>query len=103
MSVVQGILAGSSARGVKGAASAGNGEGADRADAVAGRTVRGPNAARLLRPGRTPAAVVVAAVLALLGWVLTAVAVAAMLGVSPPRRLTSQLPDVTLAHPPLPA
>ncbi|MGI5160381.1 DUF6286 domain-containing protein [Microbispora sp. CA-102843] len=127
MSVVQGILAGSSARsakgsgsgakgagsgkGGKGAKGAGSGEGADGAgsdtygmddtsgrDAAAGRR----SAVRVLRPGRTPAAVVVAAVIALLGWAITAVVVAVMLGVSPSWRLPPRLLNLTPADPVVP-
>ncbi|MEU6410771.1 DUF6286 domain-containing protein [Microbispora sp. NPDC046933] len=121
MSVVQGILAGSSARsargagsgsgaeGAEGAASAGSGTGAEGAgdgrDAKGGRSGTGGrrSAVRVLRPGRTPAAVVVAAVIALLGWVLTAVVVAVMLGVSPPWRLPPRLLNLTAADPAVPA
>ncbi len=114
MSVVQGILAGSSARSAKGAGNnssargAGSGSGAEGAEgagsdtggrgAAAGRR----SAVRVLRPGRTPAAVVVAAVIALLGWVLTAVVVAVMLGVSPPWRLPPRLLNLTTADPAVP-
>ncbi|WP_156081132.1 DUF6286 domain-containing protein [Microbispora rosea] len=117
MSVVQGILAGSSARsakgggaedagGARGARSVGGGEGVKGAGsdtggrgAAAGRR----SAVRLLRPGRTPAAVVVAAVIALLGWVLTAVVVAVMLGLSPDVRLPPRLLNLTTADPAVPA
>ncbi|TQS28733.1 DUF6286 domain-containing protein [Microbispora sp. KK1-11] len=111
MSVVQGILAGSSARSAKGAGNnsgatgAGSGPDAEGAgsdtggrDAAAGRR----SAVRVLRPGRTPAAVVVAAVIALLGWVLTAVVVAVMLGVSRPWRLPPRLLNLTTADPAVP-
>ncbi|XVQ88052.1 DUF6286 domain-containing protein [Microbispora siamensis] len=120
MSVVQGILAGSLARRAKGAGSgsdaegagsgrgakgAASGEGADGAridtggrGAAAGRR----SAVRVLRPGRTPAAVAVAAVIALLGWALTAVVVAVMIGVSPPWRLPSRLLNLTPADPAVP-
>ncbi|MEV4295461.1 DUF6286 domain-containing protein [Microbispora rosea] len=117
MSVVQGILAGSSARSAKGggaegaegaggARSVGGGDGVKGAGsdtggrgAAAGRR----SAVRLLRPGRTPAAVVVAAVIALLGWVLTAVVVAVMLGLSPDLRLPPRLLNLTTADPAVPA
>ncbi|MEV7806316.1 DUF6286 domain-containing protein [Microbispora sp. NPDC088329] len=120
MSVVQGILSGSSARSAKGAGSgtgakgAGSGTGANGttggksvngigntaggtgagADHTAGRRT----AARVLRPARTPAAVVVAAAIALLGWALTAAVVAALLGVAH-WRLPPRLSHVTLADP----
>ncbi|WP_182901231.1 DUF6286 domain-containing protein [Microbispora sp. H10830] len=117
MSVVQGILAGSSARSAKGAANnsgargAGSGSGAEGAEGAegAGSDTGGRGAAagrrsavRVLRPGRTPAAVVVAAVIALLGWVLTAVVVAVMLGVSTPLRLPPRLLNLTTADPAVP-
>lgn len=113
MSVVQGILAGSSARSGKG----GGAEDAGGARSVGGDGVKGAgsdtggrgasagrrSAVRLLRPGRTPAAVVVAAVIALLGWVLTAVVVAVMLGLSPDLRLPPRLLNLTTADPAVPA
>ncbi|MBE3013338.1 hypothetical protein IL992_29770 [Microbispora sp. NEAU-D428] len=123
MSVVQGILAGSSARSAKGAGSGSDAEGAGSGSGTkgaasgrgakgagsgeggaggAGIDTRGRGAVRVLRPGRTPAAVVVAAVLALLGWALAAVVVAAMLGVSPPWRLPSRLLNFTPADPAVP-
>ncbi|MEU8197386.1 DUF6286 domain-containing protein [Microbispora amethystogenes] len=58
--------------------------------------------ARVLRPGRTPAAIVVAAVLALLGWGLTVQAVAVMLRVPLPWRLPPRLLHLTLADPAVP-
>ncbi|MEU6429080.1 DUF6286 domain-containing protein [Microbispora sp. NPDC046973] len=111
MSVVQGILAGSSARSAKGAGSGSGADGADRGFSAEGAGsgsggVRGAagrrSAVRVLRPGRTPAAVVVAAVIALLGWVLTAVVVAVMLGVSPSWRLPPRLLNLTTADPVVP-
>ncbi|MBP2705266.1 alkaline shock response membrane anchor protein AmaP [Microbispora sp. RL4-1S] len=84
MSVVQEILAGSSAPGVP----------SHRAPRRA--------ASRVLLPGRTPAAVAVAAALTVVGWAVTAEIVAAMLGgsllPSPLRRLLA----VTFGHPALP-
>ncbi|MEU7879697.1 DUF6286 domain-containing protein [Microbispora bryophytorum] len=120
MSVVQGILAGSSARsaqgagsdsGAKGGRGGSGGKGARGADAEgAGSDTGGRgaaagrrSAARVLRPARTPAAVVVAVVIALLGWVLTAVVVAVMLGVLPPWRLPSRLLNLTTGDPVVPA
>ncbi|MEU7914998.1 DUF6286 domain-containing protein [Microbispora bryophytorum] len=120
MSVVQGILAGSSARSAQGAGSdsgakdgrgGSGGKGARGADAEgAGSDTGGRgaaagrrSAARVLRPARTPAAVVVAVVIALLGWVLTAVVVAVMLGVLPPWRLPSRLLNLTTGDPVVPA
>lgn len=67
-------------------------------DGTAGRRT----VARVLRPGRTPAAIVVAAVLALLGWALTAQAVAVMLRVPVPWRLPPRLLNLTLADPAVP-
>ncbi|MEU8176996.1 DUF6286 domain-containing protein [Microbispora hainanensis] len=124
MSVVQGILAGSSARSAKGgdaegpegaghgfgygsggAESVGGGDGVKGAGsdtggrgAAAGRR----SATRLLLPGRTPAAVVVATVIALLGWVCTAVVVAVMLGMSLDWRLPPRLLNLTTSHPVVP-
>ncbi|MBD3146142.1 DUF6286 domain-containing protein [Microbispora bryophytorum] len=120
MSVVQGILAGSSARsaqgagsdsGAKGAKGGSGGKGARGADVEgAGSDTGGRGAAtgrrsavRVLRPARTPAAVVVAVMIALLGWVLTAVVVAVMLGVLPPWRLPSRLLNLTTGDPVVPA
>ena len=127
MSVVQGILAGSSARsaksggggtegpegaegaghnfGLRGAEGVGGGDGVKGAGsdtggrgAAAGRR----SATRLLLPGRTPAAVVVATVIALLGWVCTAVVVAVMLGVSLDWRLPPRLLNLTTSDPVVP-
>lgn len=127
MSVVQGILAGSSARsadgdaegsddagqgfgygfgyGSGGAESAGGGDGVRGAgsDTGGGRAAAGRNATRLLLPGRTPAAVVVATVIALLGWVCTAVVVAVMLGMSLDWRLPPRLMNLTTSDPAVPA
>ncbi|MFG1824376.1 DUF6286 domain-containing protein [Microbispora bryophytorum] len=120
MSVVQGILAGSSARsaqgagsdsGAKGAKGGSGGKGARGADVEgAGSDTGGRGAAtgrrsavRVLRPARTPAAIVVAVVIALFGWVLTAVVVAVMLGVLPPWRLPSRLLNLTTGDPVVPA
>ncbi|MEU8056372.1 DUF6286 domain-containing protein [Microbispora bryophytorum] len=120
MSVVQGILAGSSARSAQGAGSdsgAKGGRGGSGGKGVRGADAEGAgsdtggrgaaagrrSAARVLRPARTPAAVVVAVVIALLGWVLTAVVVAVMLGVLPPWRLPSRLLNLTTGDPVVPA
>ncbi|MEV4457703.1 DUF6286 domain-containing protein [Microbispora sp. NPDC049633] len=118
MSVVQGFLAGSSARSAQGAGGAGSAQGAGGAGSfqdaesgtgagsgmgVAADRVAGRRAAiRALRPGRTPAAVAVASVLALLGWVLTAAVVAVMIGGSLPWRLPPRLLNVTPADPVVP-
>ncbi|MBD3137466.1 DUF6286 domain-containing protein [Microbispora bryophytorum] len=123
MSVVQGILAGSSARsaqgagsdsGAKGTKGGSGGKGARGADVEGAGSDTGDtggrgaatgrrSAVRVLRPARTPAAVVVAVVIALLGWVLTAVVVAVMLGMLPPWRLPSRLLNLTTGDPVVPA
>ena len=102
MSVVQGILAGSSARSAKGAGRAVNGRGAEGADGAVDLVDGRRSAMRVLRPGRTPAAVVVASMIALLGWVSTAAVIAAMLGMSSPWRLPPRLLNVTPADPAVP-
>ncbi len=112
MSVVQAILAGSSARRAQGAGRARSAKGAEGADSgtgagsgmgVAADSVAGRRAAmRALRPGRTPAAVAVASVIALLGWALTAAVVAVMIGGSLPWRLPPRLLNITPADPAVP-
>ncbi|MEN3536236.1 DUF6286 domain-containing protein [Microbispora sp. ZYX-F-249] len=109
MSVVQGILAGSSARSAQGAGRAASSEGAESGTGpasgmgvAAGRVAGRRAAVRALRPARTPAAVAVASALALLAWALTAAVVTVMIGGSLPWRLPPRLLNLTPADPAVP-